>query len=149
MSDHDHDSVNHPSHYTGHPSGIECIVIVEHFGFCLGNTIKYIWRAGLKDDAKSLKASAIQDLKKARWYLDRQIATMEGKPEAPPRTKEIPLQQCVTCGAELLWFPWPLTTDNPGLKKGFHACMRCGFANYAEAEACGYPYAHHAPEMLR
>jgi hypothetical protein len=62
----DHDAVNHPSHYNGHPSGVECIVIVEHMNFCRGNAIKYIWRAGEK-------GNEIEDLKKARWYLDREI----------------------------------------------------------------------------
>ena len=62
-----HDPINHPAHYTRHPSGVECIQIAEHFGFCLGNAIKYIWRAGEKGDA-------LEDLKKARWYLDREIA---------------------------------------------------------------------------
>lgn len=61
-----HDPVNHPKHYTGHPSGVECITITEHLNFCLGNAIKYIWRAGEKGDA-------LEDLKKARWYLDREI----------------------------------------------------------------------------
>lgn len=64
------DSVNHPSHYKGHPSGIECIQIVEHMNFCLGNAVKYIWRAGLKGDA-------IEDLKKAQWYLQREIELRE------------------------------------------------------------------------
>lgn len=62
--------VNHPPHYTAHPSGVECIQITEHMGFCLGNAIKYIWRADLKGDA-------IEDLRKARWYLDREIARRE------------------------------------------------------------------------
>jgi len=61
-----HDPVNHPKHYTQHPSGIECIQITEHMGFNLGNAVKYIWRADLKHDA-------IEDLKKALWYLDREI----------------------------------------------------------------------------
>ncbi|CPX74296.1 Protein of unknwon function (DUF3310) [Mycobacteroides abscessus] len=65
------DAIN-PSHYRNHPSGVECITITEHFGFNLGNAIKYIWRAGLKTD------SPVEDLKKARWYLDRQIALIEG-----------------------------------------------------------------------
>ena len=64
------DAVNHPSHYTGHPSGVECITITEHMGFCLGNAVKYIWRA-------DLKADAIEDLKKARWYIDREISRRE------------------------------------------------------------------------
>jgi len=65
-----HDAVNHPKHYTSHPSGIECIQVTEHMGFNLGNALKYIWRADLKNDA-------IEDLKKARWYLDREIARRE------------------------------------------------------------------------
>jgi len=60
------DPVNHPPHYVAHPSGVECIQITEHMNFCLGNALKYIWRAGLKGDA-------IEDLKKARFYLDREI----------------------------------------------------------------------------
>lgn len=59
-------AINHPKHYTSHPSGIECIQITEHMGFCLGNAIKYIWRAGSKGDP-------IEDLKKARWYIEREI----------------------------------------------------------------------------
>lgn len=62
------DLVNSPSHYTDHPSGVECIIIAEHFNFCLGNAIKYIWRSGEKDGS-----SELQDLKKARWYIDREI----------------------------------------------------------------------------
>ena len=58
--------VNHPSHYTSHPSGVECIQVTEHMGFCLGNAVKYIWRADLKNDA-------IEDLEKARWYIEREI----------------------------------------------------------------------------
>ena len=49
---------------------MECIQITEHFNFCLGNAIKYIWRAGQKGDA-------LEDLKKARWYLDREIQRRE------------------------------------------------------------------------
>jgi hypothetical protein len=60
------DAVNHPSHYRGHPSGVECITITEHMGFNLGNAIKYIWRADLKTDA-------IEDLRKAAWYVNREI----------------------------------------------------------------------------
>lgn len=60
------DPVNHPAHYTEHPSGIECIQITEHMGFNLGNAVKYIWRA-------DLKGSAIEDLEKARWYIDREL----------------------------------------------------------------------------
>ena len=64
------DPVNHPTHYTSHPSGVECIQITEHMSFLLGNALKYIWRC-------DLKADAVQDLKKARFYLDREIARRE------------------------------------------------------------------------
>lgn len=64
------DNINHPQHYTSHPSGVECIDIIEHFPFCIGNAIKYLWRAGLKGDA-------IEDLKKARWMVDREIQRRE------------------------------------------------------------------------
>lgn len=67
------DSVNHPSHYTSHPSGIECIQITEHMNFNLGNCVKYVWRADLKSK------NPIQDLQKARWYIDREIAKLEKK----------------------------------------------------------------------
>ncbi len=59
------DLVNRPPHYTEHPSGIECIQITEHMNFNLGNAMKYIWRADLKN--------GIQDLEKARWYINREI----------------------------------------------------------------------------
>lgn len=60
------DSVDHPPHYTAHSSGIECIEITEHMNFCLGNAVKYIWRADLK--------GGTEDLRKARWYIEREIA---------------------------------------------------------------------------
>lgn len=65
-----HDKINHPKHYTNHPSGIECIQITEYMNFCLGNAVKYIWRA-------SEKGSHLEDLKKARWYIDREINRIE------------------------------------------------------------------------
>lgn len=65
-----YDPVNHPAHYTTHPSKVECIAITEHMNFCLGNAIKYIWRA-------SEKGKQLEDLKKARWYLDREISRLE------------------------------------------------------------------------
>ena len=66
------DKVNHPKHYTSHPSGIECIDIVEHHDFCIGNAIKYLWRAGLKDGNAD-----VEDLKKAIWYIERKIKMLE------------------------------------------------------------------------
>jgi hypothetical protein len=64
------DPINHPRHYTAHPSGVECIQITEHMNFNLGNAVKYIWRAGDKGDP-------IQDLEKARWYLAREIERLK------------------------------------------------------------------------
>ena len=66
------DAVVHPRHYNSHPSGVECITIVRHMGFNIGNVIKYCWRAGLKDNT-----TEIEDLKKARWYLDDEIKRRE------------------------------------------------------------------------
>jgi len=67
-----HDPVNRPKHYTEHPSGIECIQVTEHMNFCLGNAVKYIWRAGLKGDA-------IEDLQKAHFYIEREIQRLKAK----------------------------------------------------------------------
>ena len=67
MRNSQHDPVNHPLHYTEHASGVECIQVTEHMNFCLGNAVKYIWRAGLKSD------SPVEDLRKARWYIEREI----------------------------------------------------------------------------
>ena len=60
------DNVNHPPHYKAHPSGIECIQITQHMNFCMGNAVKYIWRA---DE----KGTPIQDLEKAKWYIQQEI----------------------------------------------------------------------------
>jgi hypothetical protein len=65
--------ISHPDHYNQHPTGIECIRIVEHFNFNLGNAIKYIWRAGLKSN------NPIEDLQKAEWYIRREIQRLQAK----------------------------------------------------------------------
>lgn len=62
------DAVNNPSHYTTHPSGVECIVLAEAMSFNLGNALKYVWRAGLKSE------TPIEDLRKAVWYVTREMA---------------------------------------------------------------------------
>jgi hypothetical protein len=67
MEDFMNDPVNHPKHYTNHPSGVEAIEITEHFNFNKGNAIKYIWRS-------ADKGKEVEDLRKARWYIDREIA---------------------------------------------------------------------------
>lgn len=68
------DQVNHPKHYTSDPSGIECIQITRHRNFNIGNSIKYLWRAGLKESN-----SDIQDLEKAIWYITDEIKRLKGE----------------------------------------------------------------------
>lgn len=67
------EQVNHPAHYGGEDNPYEAIKVIEAWslGFCIGNAVKYISRAGKKDPAKKL-----EDLKKARWYLDREISRL-------------------------------------------------------------------------
>lgn len=69
-----HDSVNHPPHYGGEDNPHEAIKVIEAWGlgFCLGNSVKYIAR-------HALKGNPLEDLRKARWYLDREIIRMEAK----------------------------------------------------------------------
>lgn len=81
----DNDPVNHPSHYTSHPSGVECIQVTEHMSFNVGNAIKYLWRAGMK-------GAQLQDLEKARWYVDREIQRLAPKEVEQGVVKEPPLK---------------------------------------------------------
>lgn len=72
------DNVNHPSHYTSHPSGIECIEVTRHYCFSIGNAIKYLWRAGLKKEmGLDDKQKEIEDLEKAIWYIKDRIAQLK------------------------------------------------------------------------
>jgi hypothetical protein len=68
------DAVEHPAHYTSDPSGVECIAITRHRNFNVGNAFKYLWRAGLKDDAKQ-----VEDLRKAVWYINDEIERLSGR----------------------------------------------------------------------
>lgn len=72
------DAVNHPAHYGGADNPYEAIKVIEAWalGFNLGNAVKYISRAGKKD-------ARLQDLKKAAWYLQREIASQESVAAAP------------------------------------------------------------------
>lgn len=64
-------NVNHPSHYTQHPLGIECIDVIRHYTCDIANAIKYLWRAGLKQDAdKTAIDKELEDLGKALWYIN-------------------------------------------------------------------------------
>ena len=69
------DAVNSPPHYKDRVPGIEAIQVTEHFNFNRGNALKYIWRAGTKGTAET----EIEDLRKARWYIDREIARLQGE----------------------------------------------------------------------
>jgi hypothetical protein len=73
------DLVNHPPHYNSHPSGIECIQVTEHYNFNIGNAIKYLWRNGIKKEEEGLsdRAKQLEDLKKAVWYVEREIKRLE------------------------------------------------------------------------
>ena len=62
------DSINHPDHYNVNLSGVECIDVVEHMSFNIGNAVKYIWRADHKN--------GIEDLRKAVWYIQREIGRL-------------------------------------------------------------------------
>lgn len=76
MEDAKKDMVNHPPHYKQHPSGVECITVTEHFNFNVGNAIKYLWRSDHKN--------GLEDLKKAAWYVTREIQKREGSLQIPP-----------------------------------------------------------------
>lgn len=65
-------NVNHPSHYNQNPSGIECIDVVEHLPYNIGNAIKYLWRADLKQNHK-------EDLEKAIWCIQREISRVHSE----------------------------------------------------------------------
>jgi len=75
-----HDPVNHPHHYTRHPSGVECIQITRHMNFNTGNAVKYLWRAGQKADLnEDIRTKEIEDLEKSVWYIQDEIQRLKGK----------------------------------------------------------------------
>jgi len=73
----EYNRVEHPSYYNN-TLPVEVIEICKHYNFTLGNVIKYVLRAGLKtEQGMSIQDKKIEDLKKARWYLDYEIQTLE------------------------------------------------------------------------
>ena len=72
------DPVNHPAYYADNFDGHEVIDITEHLDFCTGNAVKYLCRAGRKDPAKYL-----EDLRKAAWYVNREIELVSRHPKLP------------------------------------------------------------------
>lgn len=96
-----HDPVNHPAHYTQHPSGVECIEITEHMSFNVGNAVKYLWRAGNK-------GPTIEDLHKAAWYVNREIGRLRPLDAAPtlPGLEQPPAREaivvCLACQQNII-----------------------------------------------
>lgn len=84
------ETVNHPAHYNSHPSGVECIDVVEHMTFNAGNAVKYIWRAGLKDGEGDPREKRIEDLKKSVWYIQREIDLLTCGPTRHVRARKAP-----------------------------------------------------------
>ena len=73
-------NVDHPKHYTSHPSGVECIEIARYYPFSIGSAIKYLWRAGLKKDSELPdKEKEIEDLEKARWFINDRINELKNE----------------------------------------------------------------------
>jgi hypothetical protein len=70
------DAVDHPDHYNANPSGVECIDVVEHMPFNVGNAVKYLWRAGHK-------GNLLEDLRKAAWYIEREIQRQSSPVPSP------------------------------------------------------------------
>lgn len=77
------EKVDHPVHYNQHPTGVECIDIIEHFNFNIGVTIKHLWRAGLKGET-------LEDLRKAAWYLQHEIERVKEYEQHDTRTGSTP-----------------------------------------------------------
>lgn len=76
------DPVNHPAHYTSHPSGVECIEITRRLNFTLGNCVKYAWRHELKNGD--------EDLRKAQWYYRAWMDdTNDGSVDTPENYYEL------------------------------------------------------------
>jgi uncharacterized protein YdcH (DUF465 family) len=67
------DMVNHPPHYTSDPSGVEAITVLRHRSYNIGNAMKYLWRAGIKNED-----THIQDLEKAIFYIKDEIKRIQG-----------------------------------------------------------------------
>lgn len=108
------ESVNHPAHYNQIP-GIECIDVVEHFNFNIGNVIKYAWRAGLKSDA-------VEDLKKALWYCQREIERIEKETKAISlNTHEVALL------TSLYNRPWRMSNLTPEMEAASKRLHDLGF----------------------
>lgn len=112
------DAVNHPKHYNGHPSGVEAIDVCERLNFRLGNAFKYVFRAPYKHE------SPLEDLKKALWYCERELARepwkskIEMSPEQAywpePGINEVVDRITETTEEPYRWILQAIYLDNPG-----------------------------------
>lgn len=111
-----HDPVNHPAHYTAHPSGIECLDVVRHLPYELGNVIKYCWRWQNK--------GGVEDLRKALTYLDYCTPETQNMVGETPHTRtqaviaaivlrKEPKGTPLRAALELLTVIWGLTKPSP------------------------------------
>ena len=76
-----HDAVNHPDHYTSHPSGVECLAVTRLLPFDVGNGVKYVWRTDLKN--------GLDDLRKASFYLQDWMDQEGDHAEIPERVASL------------------------------------------------------------
>ena len=97
------EKVKHPKHYNKHPSGVECIDIIEHMDFLCGSAIKYIWRADHKENA-------IQDLEKAIFCLQREIQRRAKSEEE--RSRELNRCESASCNSTAISFRQDKETNN-------------------------------------
>lgn len=112
-----HDPVNHPSHYTSHPSGVECIQITRHLPFDVGNAVKYVWRADMKN--------GLEDLRKAEFYLTDHLGEFGDK--FYPLEIASDILRKVTAAEAALHGP-----THP--RVNFYLSVGYGFAGYARIE---------------
>lgn len=124
------DPVNSPSHYKG-KNGMESIDVIEAFGldksFCLGNVVKYVLRAGKKGDA-------IQDLKKARWYLNREIARMEMEKEPTISQESKPMNKTTDINLYRSGEIYPCRAAEAFCKTFFYQPYELGWSTLGECD---------------
>jgi hypothetical protein len=112
------EAVDHPKHYNDHPSAVECIDIVEHLPFNIGNAIKYLWRAGIK------ATPTLEDLEKARWYVEREIRRLKRPTVAiTPEVRQRVRDMIYTLGAPTSHIGACLHFER---SFGGKECLRCG-----------------------
>lgn len=108
------DMVNHPPHYTGHPSGVECIEVAEHLPFCLGTAFERLF-------SRDAKGNPAENIEQAIWYVNRHNETYPNKPELPEEARE-------ALGAIVVHEPHPfgaamLLIAGPEQCGSYDACM--------------------------